>query len=287
MSLYRFTGGRAPALNAPMLLVAFEGWVDAAGAATGAAEHVARDGAVVATFDADALIDYRARRPTLDIVDGDLKSLAWPEITVRHVTIDGRDLLVLSGPEPDYRWREFAASLHELVLRLGVIQAISIGSLGMAVPHTRPTQLLATASQRELLRPEDQLPEGFLRVPAACVSVLEMTLRDNGIPVVGFWARTPHYVGAGYAPAVLALVERIGRHLGVAFPLGSLVEEAAAQRRQLDEILEARPDVKEYVERLEQIDPGERLPSGDELAAEIERFLRQSRGEGGGAGPQI
>jgi len=287
MALYRFTTGQPPEVSSPVLVTAFEGWVDAAGAATGATEHIARDAPVIATFDADALIDYRARRPTLDIVDGDLKSLAWPEISVRHVAIDGRDLLVLSGPEPDYRWHEFASSVYDFVLRMGIIQSVTLGSLGMAVPHTRPTQLLATASQRELLRPEDQLPEGFLRVPAACVSVVEMELRDNGLPVVGFWARTPHYVGMSYAPSIVALVERLGRHLEVPFPLGGLIDEAASQRRQLDEIVEGRPDVKEYLERLEQLDPDERIPSGDDLAAEIERFLRRASGEGGPAGPVL
>jgi hypothetical protein len=160
-------------------------------------------------------------------------------------------------------------------MRAGVIQFVALGSLAMAVPHTRPTSLLATASRPELLHPEDQRPEGYLRVPAAAVSAIEMTFREHGIPVVGFWAQTPHYVGAVYSPSVIALVERLGRHLGVAFPLGSLTDDASDQRRTLDGIVAERPEVKEYVERLEEIQPSAgRVPSGDELAAEIERYLK-------------
>jgi proteasome assembly chaperone (PAC2) family protein len=274
MELYRFNS-EPPSLVAPVLITALDGWVDAAAAATTAASHIGGEGEVVATFDLDELLDYRARRPVLDVVDGELKSLAWSELTVRHARTDRRDLLVLTGPEPDFRWRALSASILDLALRLGVVEAISLGSLGLGVPHTRPTQITATSSRPEILRPEDQRTEGLLRVPAAAVSVIEMTLRDNGIPTAGFFAQTPHYVTATYAPAVLALVERLGRHLGYAFPLGSLPDDARSQREQLDEIVEQRPEIKEYVERLEAaFQPGWSIPSGDELASEIERYLR-------------
>ena len=266
-----------------MLVTAFDGWVDAAGAATTAANHVAADGEQIALFDADQLIDYRARRPVLDIVDGDLKSLAWPEITVRSVRAGARDLVVLTGPEPDFRWHELSDAVLDLVVRLGVVESVTLGSLGLAVPHTRPTQITATSSRPEVLGPDDQRTEGLLRVPAAAVSVIEMNLRDHGIPTVGFFAQTPHYVTATYAPAVLALLERLGRHLDVVLPLDSLPADATSQREQLDRIVEQRPEIKEYVERLEAaFQPGWSIPSADELGAEIERFLRREGGEGRG-----
>ena len=279
MTLYRLTA--EPQLDAPVLVTAFDGWVDAASAATTAANHVAADGEQIAVFDADELIDYRARRPVLDIVDGDLKSLSWPEITVRAVRAGARDVVVLTGPEPDFRWHELSDAVLDLVLRLGVIESVTLGSLGLAVPHTRPTQITATSSRPELLGPDDQRTEGLLRVPAAAVSVIEMNLRDHGIPTIGFFAQTPHYVTATYAPAVLALLERLGRHLDVVLPLGSLSDDATSQREQLDRIVEQRPEIKEYVERLEAaFQPGWSIPSADELGAEIERFLRREGGEG-------
>jgi proteasome assembly chaperone (PAC2) family protein len=278
MDLYRFTG-EVPKLDAPVLITALDGWVDAARAATAAAEHIAGSGEVIATFDTDQLLDYRARRPVLDIVDGELKSLTWSELTVRRVHTDKRDLIVLTGPEPDFRWRALASSVLELALRLGIIELVTLGSLGLGVPHTRPTQITATASRPELLDPEDQRPEGLLRVPAAAVSVIEMTVRDAGIPTVGFFAQTPHYVTDTYTPAVLSLLERVGRHLNAEFPPGSLVDDAETQRETLDRIVEQRPEVKEYVERLEAAyQPGWSIPSADELAAEVERFLRDQGG---------
>jgi len=283
MALYRLTA--EPRLDAPVLVTAFDGWVDAASAATTAANHVVADGEAIAVFDADDLIDYRARRPVLDIVDGDLKSLSWPEITVRAVRVGGRDVVVLTGPEPDFRWHELSDAVLDLVTRLGVVESVTLGSLGLAVPHTRPTQITATSSRPELLGPDDQRTEGLLRVPAAAVSVIEMNLRDHGIPTIGFFAQTPHYVTATYAPAVLALLERLGRHLDVVLPLGSLPVDATSQREQLDRILEQRPEIQEYVERLEAaFQPGWSIPSADELGAEIERFLRRESGQEGDQG---
>jgi hypothetical protein len=281
MGLYTLTS--EPPLRAPVLIIALDGWVDAAAAATTAANQVAEDGEQIATFDMDQLIDYRARRPVLDIVDGDLKSLAWSELTVRYARPGDRDLVVLTGAEPDFRWRELSESVHELCVRLGIVESVTLGSLGLAVPHTRPIQITATASRPEVLSPDDQRTEGLLRVPAAAVSVIEMNLRDHGIPTIGFFAQTPHYVTATYAPAVLALIERLGRHLGVMLGLGSLPDDAASQREQLDRIVEQRPEIKEYVERLEAAyQPGWSIPSADELGAEIERFLRRQGDEGRG-----
>ena len=274
MELYRFTGD-VPNLEAPVLITAMDGWVDAARAATTAAEHIAASGEVIAQFDMDRLLDYRARRPVLDIVDGELKSLAWSELSVRRVRAGKRDLVVLTGPEPDFRWRALASEVHDLAVRLGVVESVTLGSLGLGVPHTRPTQISATASRPDLLTPEDQRPEGLLRVPAAAVSVIEMTLRDAGIPTVGFFAQSPHYVTDVYTPAVIALLERLGRHLNHTFSTGTLAEEAEVQRESLDRIVEQRPEVQEYVERLEAAyQPGWSIPSADELAAEVERFLR-------------
>ncbi len=267
-------------LTAPALVVAFDGWVDAAAASTTAAAQIAGDGEAIAAFDADALYDYRARRPVLDIVDGTLTDLTWPALTVRRNRIGGRDLLVLSGPEPDFRWQELGQDVLDLCLRLGVVEWVSLGSIPAAVPHTRPVPVLATASKPGLL-PEGQQPgpPGLLRVPSAALNALEKAAIEGGVPAVGFYAQVPHYLGGQYPAAAIALLEHAGRHLGVELPLGNLPEEAMAQRARLDAAVAADAETRAYVERLEQLVGDDRVPTGDELAAEIERFLQQ-RGDG-------
>ncbi len=270
-------------LVAPALVVAFDGWVDAAGAATSAAAHVAGDGDVAATFDCDLLYDYRSRRPVLDIVDGTLTELTWYDLSLRRVRAGGRDLLVLWGAEPDFRWRELGNDVVDLALRLGVTEWISMGAIPAAVPHTRPVPVLGTASKAGLLQDDvQQGPQGLLRVPAAALSVVELAVTGGGIPAVGFYAQVPHYVGGPYAAATIALLDHLGRHVGVEFPLGGLPDEAAAQRTRLDAAVAADDEAREYLQRLEQLPAsGERIPSGDELASEIERFLRGEAGDGG------
>ena len=193
MALYRLEN--TPDLEAPVIVAAFEGWVDAGAAGTTAASQLADEGEVVATFDADAIFDYRARRPTLDIIDGRPMTLAWPQLRVVAARIGGRDLLVLSGPEPDYRWRELSADVVALARELGAASWVSLGAIPAAVPHTRPVPILATASAPGLL-PEGirQGPDGLLRVPSAALSVLELAASSAGIPAVGFFAQVPHYV---------------------------------------------------------------------------------------------
>jgi hypothetical protein len=261
-------------LAAPVLVVAFDGWVDAAGASTAATEHLARGAAVVASFDDDTLFDYRSRRPTLDIIDGSLQRLVWPSIKIRRKTLDARDVLVLHGPEPDFRWKELGEELGAFCLRAGVMQWISLGAIPAAVPHTRPVPVLATASRDGLLHAaETKGPPGLLRVPSAALSAVELPVSAAGVPAVGFYAQVPHYVGGPYAAASVSLLRHLARHLGIEIPLGDLEEEAESQRNRLDAAVAADDDVRELLERMEQQD-AEELPSGDELAAEIERFLR-------------
>jgi hypothetical protein len=273
-------------LVAPALIAAFDGWVDAAGASSAATERLAQGGALVATFDADVLFDYRSRRPVLDVVDGTPTRLTWPTLELHRVEADGRDLLVLHGAEPDFRWHELGRDVLELSLRFGVVQWVSLGAIPAAVPHTRPVTVLATASAQGLLRPgQVPGPPGLLRVPSACLSALELAMSGSGLPAVGFYAQVPHYVGGPFAAGTLALLQHVGQHLSIAFGLDELDEEAQAQRRRLDAAVEADDDVREILERLERA-RDEELPSGDELAAEIERFLRTQGGDGGSLPPR-
>ncbi len=268
------------------MIAAFDGWVDSGSAATTAAELLAGDGPVVATFDGDLLFDYRARRPTLDILDGRLAELTWPELTLRRSTIDGRDLLILTGAEPDFRWREFSADVVELVERLGVVEWISMGAIPAAVPHTRAVPIIGTESAPGLLRAGVQPgPQGNLRVPSAALSVLEMTLAAAGTPALGYFAQVPHYVSGPYQVASLALLRAIEKHLGVTVAPGELEDEARQLRTRLDLATGADEATRAYVQRLESMVDEERLPAGDELISEIERFLRDRGGPGSPGGP--
>jgi hypothetical protein len=275
MALYRLED--VPELDAPVLVAALEGWVDAGTAGTTAARELAGNGALVATFDGDAIYDYRARRPTLDIVDGRPRSLDWPSLELRSVRLGDRDLLVLHGPEPDYRWRELSAAIVEVAKRLGVVGWASMGAIPAAVPHTRPVPILATASANGLL-PEGirQGPDGVLRVPSACLSVLELAAAAAGIPAVGFFAQVPHYVNASYPAASIALLNALGRHLGIDPPVGQLATRALERRNLLDAAAASDEETKAHVARLEMLADEARLPEGDELIADIERFLRGS-----------
>ena len=274
-----------PQLSAPVMVAAFEGWVDAGSAGTSAAAQLAEDGELVATFDADAIFDYRVRRPTLEIVDGRPMRLEWSALTLTHTRVAERDVLVLLGAEPDYRWHQLAADIVELARRFGVVGWASLGSIPAAVPHTRSVPVLATASADGLL-PDGtrQGPDGLLRVPAAALSVLEVEMAASGIPAVGFFAQVPHYVSSSYPAASIALLTALGAYLGVDVPTGSLATRALERRNQLDSATAADSDTKAHVERLELL-ADKSLPEGDELIADIERFLRDRGGEpDGGTG---
>ncbi len=280
MALYRIEN--EPTLDSPVIVAALEGWVDAGSAGTMAAGHLADSGETVAAFDADAIFDYRARRPTLDIVDGRPTRLEWGFLTLRHARVAGRDLLILTGGEPDFRWHELAADVVALARRFGAVSWVSLGAIPAAVPHTRPVPILATASGPNLLPPEiRQGPDGLLRVPAAALSVLEVSMGGAGIPALGFFAQVPHYVTASYPAASIALLNALGQYLGIEIPMGALATRALERRTLLDAATANDADTRAHVERLELLSDQSRLPEGDELIADIERFLRDRGGEGG------
>ncbi len=268
-------------LVAPIVLVAFDSWVDAGSASTAAAAELADGATVIGTFDGDQLFDYRARRPTLEIVDGRPDQLAWPELALRQARIGDRDLLILAGPEPDYRWRALAHEAVALAERLGVSAWISLGAIPAAVPHTRAVPVLGTESRPGLLRGDVQPgPAGILRVPSAAISVLDFAVSRAGIPAVGYYAQVPHYLSGAYPAAAVALLRAVGRHLDVDVALGSLEQDARDLRARLDLAAASEETTRTYVERLEAMVDESRLPSGDELISDIERFLRD-RGSGG------
>ena len=268
MSLYALT--EQPDLVAPVLLAAFDGWVDAGSAATTALDQLADGATVVATFDADLLFDYRARRPPLEIVDGKLTDLTWHQLAVRRARVGERDVLILVGPEPDYRWRAFSADVVELARTLGVSEWISLGAIPAAVPHTRPVPILGTEASPGLLRGDvSPGPAGTLRVPSALVSAIELEVAAAGIPALGYFAQVPHYISGPYATAAVELLRALGNHLGTTIRADNLEVQAHELRERLD----AATGLDETTR-------------GSDLISDIERFLRGQGGTGdtGGRG---
>ncbi|MBW3594143.1 MAG: PAC2 family protein [Actinobacteria bacterium] len=267
---------------APALIVSFEDWVDAGAAGTTAARHIAEGGDVVATFDSDAIYDYRSHRPVLDIVTGIPKQFVWPQMVVIRRRLPERDVFVMTGPEPDYRWKEFADDVLELAIRIGIVEHVSLGAIPSAVPHTAPTPVMMTAATSELMRGHSP-NEGLLRVPAAAVSLVEWTLAQNAIPAVGFWAQVPHYA-TPFAAGAIALVRKVESHLTVTIGAGDLEDQVRAQNTALEQIFADNPDATEYLERLQGLVGQDEVPPGENIADEVEKFLRNQR-RGGGPTP--
>lgn len=279
MSLYTLI--EPVTLIAPTFVAAFDGWVDAGSAATTALEHLSEDAEIVAQFDTDVLFDYRARRPPLEIVDGRLTELTWHELAVRRVRLGDRDILVLTGPEPDYRWRAFVASILEITRTLEVSEWISLGAIPAAVPHTRPVPILGTEASPGLLRGDiSPGPAGILRVPSALVSAVELAVSEAGIPALGYFAQVPHYVSGPYATAALELLRTLGNHLGTAIRADSIEADSLELRKRLNAATGLDATTKSYVERLEAMYDEQRLPSGSDLISDIERFLRDQGNQG-------
>jgi hypothetical protein len=275
-----------PELKEPAVVVALDGWVDAGSAATNAAATLAHGGRVIATFDADSIFDYRARRPTLEIVHGKPRSLEWPELTLRASKVGEHDLLVFTGAEPDYRWHELSADVAGLAVQLDVSQWISLGAIPAAVPHTRPVPILGTEARDGLLRGGIAPgPDGVLRVPSAAISIFDIAVSKAGIPSVGYFAQIPHYVSGEYPQASIDLLRALGRHFDAELDFGRLPEEARLMRVRLDAAAAREETTKTYVERLETLVDEARLPSGDDLMSEIEQFLREGGQQGGSGRP--
>ena len=275
----RFELVSEPVLDAPVLIAAFDGWVNAGDAGTGAAEFLGEGGAEVAVFDPDDLFDYRDTRPAQSFSEGVVRSLAWPSVSMVHRNVGGRDLLVISGTEPSLKWRSFSGVVADLAQRFAVAEFLALGGIPWAAPHTRPVTLITTGSSPHRIPDTMDHPEGELTVPGSIVGALELELIERGVDTSGFWARVPNYLGTPFVAAAMALLERIDLHLGLGLDLTSIAADADAQRDHLDAIVEGRPEVRSMIEQLEALVDAGSQASGEQLASEIERFLR-NRTEG-------
>ena len=282
--------GTLPALHQPVLLVQLTGWIDASGAANAAMEHITRvtDAKELLTFDGDTFIDYRARRPVMELREGVNTRIVWGAPGLRVGTDSkGKDVLLLSGPEPDTAWRFFARTVGELAAELGVTKMIALGAYPYGAPHTRPVGLSSTTPS-ETLAKRLRHSRNSLDAPAGVAAVLEHELHGRGIEAMGFWAQIPHYVSTMPFPAgSAALIEAVEAEAGLALDAMPLVKEAVTQRERLDQLVSSNPEHAEMLGKLEQaydamhspaaIDIASNLPSADQLAAEVEQFLRDQQ----------
>lgn len=285
--LYRLLA--QPDVDAPVLILAMEGWIDAGlGAAAAAAallEQIPTD--VVAAFDGDELIDHRARRPVMRIQNGINTGLTWPDIELRHgVDREGHDLLILTGPEPDMRWHRFCTDVVGLAHQFNVRLVVGLGAFPGPAAHTRPVRLASTATTPELAAQVGFLP-GMLDVPAGIHAALEraFTESDPVVPAVGMWARVPHYVaGMPYPAASACLLEGLRTIAGITVRTDALRHAAALTNERIDTLIANSDEHQGMVTELERHEDATEpqlsdltiLPTGDEIAAELQRYLFSS-----------
>lgn len=282
--------GPKPELDAPVLVVMLTGWIDAGGAARATAEAIEEEaGAMpVAEFDDDVYVDFRARRPIMELRDGLNTVLHWERIRVsvgRDQT--GRDVVLLTGPEPDMAWHRFTRAVGELAADLGVSSMTHIGAYPFAVPHTRPARVSVSSPSQDVLARVSFL-RSSIDVPGGVSASLEHEMHARAIPSLGIWAQVPHYVSAmSYPAASIALLEGLREATGVVIDATSLRHEVIIQGQRIDAMVAGNDDHVRMVSNLEELydstdgeveieiaGPTLELRTADELGAEVEEFLR-------------
>ncbi|MEZ5243968.1 MAG: PAC2 family protein [Acidimicrobiales bacterium] len=276
-----YTVLRIPDLIDPVLIVHFDGWIDAGVSAGNAARYLveATGADPLVEFDTEWLLDHRARRPTMHLVDGVNAGVEWPKLEIAAGRdSNDRDVLILHGAEPDHNWRAFTTAVVDLTDRFGVRRVVSMGAYPAAVPHTRSTRLTITSPDVDLARSNE--PRATIDVPAGMAAVLEQAFDAAGLEALTIWAQVPHYIPPGpYPAATQALIEGLEESAGITVSSGELGERALATRNHLDELVSDEASHKAMLAELErQHDQyghdGATLPTSDELAAEVEQFLR-------------
>ncbi|HEV2997608.1 MAG TPA: PAC2 family protein [Solirubrobacteraceae bacterium] len=283
---------RPSGLRAPIMVCAFEGWNDAGDAASAAVDFMSETlhAEVFAQVDIEEFYDFQLNRPRIQIVEGERREIEWPcvQISAAEVPHARQDLVFVHGHEPSLRWRTFGRLIAELAEALDVQLVVTLGALLADVPHTHPVAMTGFASEPKLMRRLGTARAGSYEGPTGIIGVLHSAIAEAGLPAVSLWASVPHYVAAAPSPkAALALVRRLEGLLGVAFDASDLERAAENYERQVGLAVSSDPDVQAFVERLERdaesetelLSP-EELPSGDLLARQFQRFLRQRGPDG-------
>jgi predicted ATP-grasp superfamily ATP-dependent carboligase len=281
---------RPNGLRAPAMVCAFEGWNDAGDAASGAVAFLASalDARSFARIDSEEFYDFQANRPCIRFDEHHTREIEWPTVEIFEAQAPRapRDLVLVQGVEPSMRWRAFSTHLVDLAEALGVQVVVSLGALLGDVPHTRPVALSGHASDAALLE-RLGIQASSYEGPTGIVGVLHTACARAGLPSASLWASVPHYVAAAANPkAALALLRRVEVLIGVSVDVSELESSAADYERQVGIAVSSDPDIQAFVERLEQATDSEEqatpadVPSGDIIASEFQRFLRQRGREG-------
>jgi predicted ATP-grasp superfamily ATP-dependent carboligase len=284
--------GELPALRRPILVCAFRGWNDGGQGASLAAGFLAKtwDAQRFAEIDPEEFFDFQVTRPHVSLVDGATRKIEWPETTFMHAEVPGlgRDAVILLGIEPNFHWRRFGDIIGDLAGELGIELVVTLGSLLADVPHTRPAPVTGSASDQKLID-ELGLERSRYEGPTGIVGVLHDAFFRRGISAVNLWAAVPHYVSLAPSPrAALALCERLGSLLGAAIDTEELQQASDEYAEQVSQAVASDAETAAYVEELEQRsdDLAATDISGETIAAELTRFLRdRERGNGGGPKP--
>ena len=272
-----------PTLRRPVLIAAFRGWNDGGQGASLGAAYLAKqwDATRFAEIDPETFYDFQATRPQVSLIDGITRQLDWPDNAFFHAPIPGadRDAILLLGVEPNLRWKTFTKLVLELAEELGVELLVTLGSLLADVPHTRPAPVTGAATDPALVADLGLEPSRY-EGPTGIVGVVHDSCRDAGIPSVSLWAAVPHYVSLAPSPrAALALVRRLGELLRVDIELDELEHASEEYSEQVSEAVSTDAETASYVEELERrvdmLEAAEELPSGESLAAELTRYLRE------------
>lgn len=288
--LYRVEAGST--LDAPVMLLALEGFVDAGRAAGLVVDHLQAVLAArpVASFDVDQLIDYRSRRPVMRFERDHWASYDTPELKVREFTdTAGTSFLLLSGPEPDVQWERFAAAVGELIESLGVRVTVGLNSIPMAVPHSRPLGVTIHGTRPELVGDHPRW-FGTVDVPGSAAALIQLRLGEGGRDGVGLAVHVPHYLARSeYPQAAIALIEHVEAVTGLSLPTGALDKAAERALAEIEAQVAGSEQVSQVVRALEEqydsvspegvpfqlLGPGAELPDGDEIAADFQRFLAE------------
>jgi proteasome assembly chaperone (PAC2) family protein len=281
---------RPDGLRAPALICAFKGWNDAADAASSAISYVgtALGAHRFATIDPEEFYDFQATRPRVKMTDGQTREIVWPAVELFEARVPRapRDLILLTGSEPSFRWRTFCEIVVELAEALGTQLVVTLGALLADVPHTRPVSVTGLSSDQALVARLGLAPSSY-EGPTGIVGILHAACQQAGLPSASLWAAVPHYIAATPNPkAALALVRKLEGLVGVAVDGSELESASADYERQVNVAVQSDPDVQAFVERLEQAasdeaadsSPGA-LPSGETIARDLQRFLRQRGGD--------
>ncbi|AHY46320.1 Uncharacterized protein (ATP-grasp superfamily) [Rubrobacter radiotolerans] len=285
---------RRPDLRRPVLISAFTGWNDAADAASLALGTLGEEAGAerFAGFDSEEFFDFQSTRPQVKLIEGVTRALEWPENILSATeggALGGRDVVLLSGPEPNFRWRSFSDAVVEVCRELGVEMVVTLGALLADVPHSRPVSVSATSQDPELVASLGLSPSRY-EGPTGITGVLHSVCAASGIPAVSFWASTPHYLPAvPSAPAALALLHKLTDLTDIPVDASQLEKTSGDYQEQISAAVQRDSDLSSYVRMLEdrydslsgaEGREAERdIPTGDELARELEDFLRDQRDE--------